>query len=409
MEGVVLFVDDKIYDVNSSEHKLYKALQHDYPVLGVNTLELAEQAIKSIGIFKAIILDWDFKATREPLEDDDKELPISKPDDLSAYKFLVNKEYYSLIYLYSVDDLEDKFSEATNDLKSKYGDRIRFNQKFIGAEGIINEKDKIKKDIYDWHKENKNLSLPFSWSSSVIGNLQRIFTELSSCRQSWVKDIYQSVKDEGDPIADIIYMFQCILYEHLISDKELRKSINSVAAIENEAIDETSAEYLERLYRKFLYSDIVSDAPIMTGDIFDLGEDNYGVLISPECDLRHIQKVQDSLCYEFLLFCQNAYKEKIKDLKLKDKYLYKAFNQSHPRIHIIPSFAFKDACYPILLDFRCKKQVKPDDINISKRKCRLNSPYIQSVRQRYLSYQGRVGVPNIPDSLRKYNLRELLS
>lgn len=36
---------------------------------------------------------------------------------------------------------------------------------------------------------------------------------------------------------------------------------------------------------------------------------------------------------------------------------------------------------------------------------KLNSPYIHQLRQRYLSYVGRVGVPSIPQSLRAFNIK----
>ena len=44
------------------------------------------------------------------------------------------------------------------------------------------------------------------------------------------------------------------------------------------------------------------------------------------------------------------------------------------------------------------------DVNPENRICKLNSPYIQDLRQRYLGYKGRVGVPSFPDKLREWIL-----
>jgi hypothetical protein len=45
------------------------------------------------------------------------------------------------------------------------------------------------------------------------------------------------------------------------------------------------------------------------------------------------------------------------------------------------------------------------DFDELKREYKLNSPYIFQLRQRYLAYIGRVGVPAIPPSLKAYNLK----
>ena len=56
MDGVILFADDSIHIAQSSEKLLYDELKKEFPVLGVDRLDLAEKAIKSIGAFTAVIL-----------------------------------------------------------------------------------------------------------------------------------------------------------------------------------------------------------------------------------------------------------------------------------------------------------------------------------------------------------------
>jgi len=60
MDGVILFADDEIFKPKGVESLMYAELSSKYPVLAVDSLELARKAINSIGTFSVVILDLEF-------------------------------------------------------------------------------------------------------------------------------------------------------------------------------------------------------------------------------------------------------------------------------------------------------------------------------------------------------------
>ena len=87
--------------------------------------------------------------------------------------------------------------------------------------------------------------------------------------------------------------------------------------------------------------------------------------------------------------------------------LRKVFNQDESRFHVLPSFPFDETSFKlsVRLDFShgCERY-KIDQIK-TKRNYKLNSPFVQQLRQRYIAHLGRVGVPSLPPTLRNFNLK----
>jgi len=87
-----------------------------------------------------------------------------------------------------------------------------------------------------------------------------------------------------------------------------------------------------------------------------------------------------------------------------------AFTQTNfPRLHILPCFEFQPGNYSgiALIDFRSGLDlIECSKIQLGNRVGKLNTPYIQELRQRYLAYKGRVGVPGYSKKLREWLLSE---
>ena len=89
------------------------------------------------------------------------------------------------------------------------------------------------------------------------------------------------------------------------------------------------------------------------------------------------------------------------------------FNNGVISRHVLISFPFEDELYDQigLIDFNTALRTKPKigdnetPIMAVRTKFKLNAPYIHQLRQRFVSYFGKYGVPAIPDSLREYNLK----
>ncbi|MGN0032829.1 MAG: hypothetical protein ACI358_03485 [Candidatus Limimorpha sp.] len=146
----------------------------------------------------------------------------------------------------------------------------------------------------------------------------------------------------------------------------------------------------------------------MTGDIFKFSENEYGILITPECDLAS-RKKNDKNTFEFLMIDKSKSKEfqnkkKEKHEKNPDA-VNEVFNNGVISRHILASFPFDEARYNdiALINFTSAMLVikEDDDTNPLNKRCgyKLNSPYIHQLRQRYFAFIGRYGVPKLPKSI----------
>ncbi|KXK18972.1 MAG: hypothetical protein IT216_01025 [Saprospiraceae bacterium] len=410
MEGVIIFADDELNSLEFMQG-IYKGLvqYNKFPVLGLNNLDLTKSSILSINNIKALILDYTFK---EKSEDDDlpdierKASEILEDDDLHIF---------SLIYIYSQEELEN--TEFGTNLKAKYGNNsVKFRLKSSDAKKVKDEYESILTDIENWDREHPHLTVPNIWNKSLGQAIQSIFHSLDKADHYWIKDLFYSsvrkkskigkvVEVEVEPTIQVINLFQHLLSEKLIQNKSLRDSINqySIDNFKNKTTPESYANLFQRLY--FTKTPVTDE--IMTGDIFEISKNNYAILISPECDITFL-KTKD-LQMEFLCFKKDDFDTYIENHFKTEQEKQKAFNQVKDRIHVLPSFPFDDNTKnkSAFIDFRISLNlIKGSELKLDHRKFKLNSPYIQQLRQRYLSYIGRVGVPAIPNSMVEYNLKK---
>ena len=199
--------------------------------------------------------------------------------------------------------------------------------------------------------------------------------------------------------AEVIGIFQNLLNESIIQNNNLTEALAKSSVLADVPVA-NKEESLAKLYNRIYYTQLLVDAPIMTGDIFKFGEDEFAILITPECDVT--AKKETTL--EFLNFTKTASSAFITKKKKDDT----IFNNGVQSRHILPSFPFEKNSYNLtaFIDFETAFIVKTKAEFENKRsEFKLNSPYIFQLRQRYLAYIGRVGVPAIPPSLRAFNLK----
>lgn len=320
-------------------------------------------------------------------------------------------DIYSLIYVYSQAEISEVDKEQ---LLKKFNDKIKFKTK-KGEEAIESEYNSIKRDITSFEDKHKHMEIPFIWSQTINQSLQTIFNELENANPNWIKEIRDSAKaDGGEPTSEIIEIFHNLLNESLIQNRVLRDELDKYNCVEQVINEENTA----KLYRRIFYSKLATDAPIMTGDIFKFDDNRYGILITPECE---VTKRKDS-SLEFLTFSQNDMNEYLRTnnsyKRNEDNYenlpkkrketILKIFNNESLTFHVIPSFPFSEdvnkesASINFKSAFAIKDKAQYEGKRIG---YKLNTPYIHQLRQRYIAFFGRYGVPAIPESLRNYNLK----
>lgn len=409
MDGVILYADDHIFRdgvfVNQLFHKFNST--GNFSIIPINNLGVLEKTVSSISTYKAIILDWNFE---KELEEDDKDLGLSIPEE-TPYDFLKNNKIYSLIYVYSQKDIDPG---TVAELEALYPRKIFFNKKTTTNE-IEVEYKKISEDIIKFEEDNLHLQVPYAWSQAINSAAQAIFSELESADKYWIKELfYSSVRKfdkktgepkevEIEPTIEVITLFQNILSERLIQNSTLRDSIY-LYSTSNFTQDTEQAEIVN-LYSRLYYTKTLLTDAVMTGDVYKLSDDCFGVIISPECDMMKLIKKNESV--ELLCFSKNSFNV-ISDFCKTDDEIKRAYNQEIAAFHLLPIFPFTNTDNKTaLVDFRFSlKLVKAQYLEKNKgnRTIKINTPYIQQLRQRYLAYVGRVGVPAIPSSLRSSEL-----
>lgn len=408
MNGVILYADDDVLTANTFENKLFSKFNNDedYSVLPITNIKDLETAVKSVSTIRALLLDWEFKRPKENEDLEDLNLPNN--NDETPLKFLKQQRIYSLIYIYSRSQIPDDIKKELKDFHGR--NKVFFELKSSGSEED-SEYHKISKGIADFEEKNKHMDIPVLWSQSINQSVQSIFFELESADSNWIKEIRDTAKnDGGEPTSEVINIFHNLVNESIIQNKTLRDALDYYNC-KNESIPE---ENTAKLYQRIFYTKIANDAPIMTGDIFKFTDNEYGILITPECDLSDKEKNT----YEFLIIKKDASNQYQKDKREKYKKDQKSakqiFNNGVIGRHLLISFPFDEDVYDniAVIDFSSaigvyKQQDEESNHIIKKRTSyKLNSPYIHQLRQRFVAFFGRYGVPAIPESLRDYNLKE---
>lgn len=405
MNGVILFADNKIFCKGSEKNLFELFLQKkEFSILPIDNLACLEATIKSASTFKACIIDWNF----ENSEIDDEDFNGVKHSQRTPMSILQNYSIFTLVYIYSERNLSD---EEKQSLKKKYGRKIHFRKK---RKNVNKEYKYITSDIRKFERENPHLDIPFLWSQTINTSAQKIFEELENADRNWMKEFRDTViADGGDPTTELIDIFSNVLSESIVQSSVLRSALDNYSVESNSK----SAKNTAKVYQRLLYSQLPNEAPIMTGEIFRFNRNVYGILITPECEIK--DKCDKQL--DFLLFQRtnfNEYLDKNKSYSPNDNYdsfkekrkedLRKIFNNNNLSTQILPVFPFSSRRYneAACIYFKTAFCIKMKKEYISKRMgYRLNAPYIHQLRQRFVSYFGKYGVPAIPESLRDYNLK----
>lgn len=404
MEGVILFADDHIFDSHRLENKLFKKFNSDasYSILPIDNLTILQKTVSSISTYKALILDWNFQRN---IDEDGIDIPDENP-----YEFLKANKIYSLVFIYSQADISE---EKKLELENLYPGKIFFKTKNSDNEADV-EYQKIIEGIKKFEIDNKHLTVPFIWSQSINQWAQVIFSELELADKYWIKELYYSsvrkhdkltgepLSVEFEPSIEVINLFQNLLSERLIQDKTLRDSIKKYSV--DSFKQNPNVDSINELYSRLYYTKTLTTDSVMTGDVYKIGEDCFGVIISPECDMMKLISKNEFI--ELLCFSINSF-ETINDFCKTEEEIKRAYNQEIAAVHLMPIFPYSEENRKTaLIDFRFSlKLVKAKYLvdNNQNRRIKINSPYIQQLRQRYLAYIGRVGVPAIPQSLRTSN------
>ena len=404
MDGVVLFADNKIFS-EGNENALFKKFieKRDFSVLPIDNLTCFEATIKSASTFKACIIDWNFENEENDEDFEGVELPQRNP-----LPILINNTIYSLIYIYSERNIPEMDKRI---LIKKYCKKICF---IIKGNNPNKEYKSILENIKKFENKNEHMNIAFIWSQVINNATQGLFRELEFADPNWIKEFRDSVvEDGGEPVSELIKVFNNVLCESIIQNQFLKSKLTEYNPVDVKKSSTSTA----KLYQRLLYSKLTKDSPIMTGDIFRFNKNTYGILITPECEIKNnIDNQLEFLVFERMYF--RTYLSKRHNYKEGEKYdgfkdnrkdnLRKVFNNDNFSTQIFPVFPFTTNKYneTACIDFKSALRIlKKREFENKRIGYKLNSPYIHQLRQRFIAFYGKYGVPAIPNSLRDFNLK----
>lgn len=401
MNGVIIFADDDVLNAGRLENELFNTFinsEEELTVIPISTLGNLLSVLRSVSTIRCLILDWTFEKEIEGIPKKENPLSILKANYI-----------YSLVYIYSREALSE---ETKAELNSKFGNKIRYREKNNELEPD-KEVAAILADIKSLETQNSHMQIPKLWSQTINQSVQELFVDFEQATNNWISQIKESAQLDGsDGASEVIGVFQNVLSENLIQHPELRSRINAQAPNDKVIANEKVAQ----LYRHIMYLKVHPEMPITTGDIFKFEDDYFGILITPECEIGTTSELA------FLTISHNEYKKYVnkkannratvsgwyssitKESSISN--LRKLFHNSELSCHILPSFPFDEignkAGY---INFKTAFKIFNKDMVMPKRiNYRLMAPYIHQLRQRYLSFFGKYGVPEFPNSLKDHNL-----
>ncbi|TGE15988.1 hypothetical protein [Hymenobacter elongatus] len=397
IKGVVLFADDRVHSDDEPEYELYKLFKKEFVVLPVDNLDHLKQALTSVSTFDVIILDWEFLSHDPDFVDAPPQNPLSILEELKLF---------SKIFVYSAADIP---ADAVDRLHILFPGRVVIKQKVIKIDerdALLAEFEEIKKELKEFALANQNLDFSVAWGRAINQSLQSIFGELAAVNKHWVRDIYKSsVKDNSNAISEVIELLNNLLAEQLVQNPGLKAMILTQG---NENGTNTSELAAAKLFQRIYYTKIHgTEVPFATGDIFEISDDEYAILITPECEV-YIRDSVPAIPKSNLEILRFSKKDITAEFGI-DKGLDK-FNQNATAKHYLPSFPYRNeamllpACIVFLTAL---ETVSKDFLTDLARHYKLNSPYIQQLRQRYSSWHGRVGVPAVNDLIKTFNASQV--
>ncbi|KAB2909129.1 MAG: hypothetical protein LC102_01535 [Ignavibacteriales bacterium] len=397
MEGVILFVDDKVFDQKSEEHKLFNELKKstEYFVIPVDSIQRFEVLLDSLASPVAIILDWQFdrKFAQDDNELSQNEGNLIEPGELTVENTLRGKDIYSLIYIYSQEGISD---EIKKEFTAKFGDRIRFERK---PKNQIEESKKIFKGIKKLANKNKALKVPRNYLNALIRTMNKELNFLDGNDTNWIDYFaYVNKLDLLEPAVGVISVLNRLVAEKIKNDgpllKAMKKQIKKDFTKEKiKKFDDRAVERLSQLVKNLLYSNPPKNDKLFTGDIFRLNG-SYHIVITPECDIRHFytNEQEKQIEIECLLIIE-------KEIKLE--------NQAHLYFEFILPWENYNSKPCLACDFRrgtifFKREALFYKNNRSKitRVARLQPPYIHNLLDSYHASRSRIGTPSITPEIR---------
>jgi hypothetical protein len=310
---------------------------------------------------------------------------------------------------------------------------------FIALKGLSKDEEledpsRLESLILSSVGENRILNLVLSWEELVDRAKDKAFSDLVAKEiEGTVLALVKSLcKDFGEESAArelanvMMRLISRRICEHRGFDR-LNKIIKELNATGLEQTIEYPSEEDLLLYNRLMFYEPGEEEDIWTGDIYRVEGlakyDSYAIVLTPSCDLVHSRATKVLTCLAFPV-CEEYFedpeyppnridpaikKKRDKGLgaaeitsSLKERYITR--KKSLPEhLYLIWNFRDEKETLGICFNFHDVRSVEKEELKKWKRICRLDSPFVEEIMEKYGKLVSRIGTLEInrsPEQLR---------
>nr|ADP09432.1 hypothetical protein E6-3G_17 [uncultured marine crenarchaeote E6-3G] len=378
---------------------------------------------------RLVIIDWDLS--------DSGRIELLANGGLVAKNLrkIIDKSSFLLIIIWSIfADNEENRINMKKTLVEMYNGRYSPDNIDDNNIKIVEEKlyaDDLIPIIEEWINNNHAAGLIFEWEKSLMIARDSLVSKVADCNiQAIINMMHQQYGIEGLD-RYISNLFFRILNRELKLDQQ--KFYSRIKGIHSQKNPKLSLNWYSDFHYLQSYCSVSEDEKMMTGDLVIIDPDNpdeidnYGLILNTHCDFvqKNVNfakilrgtKIIDFPPYEKknvtheiqIPFSYGWTRKKGKKTyyrrdSLIEKIVKDDMKKRYYRLLFIKDKMIDDSYYHVIFDFNrvnyCELKLDDDGIPIMpvtwKRVCRLDSPIIEDVLQKYSSYCSRIGIPDIP-------------
>jgi len=358
-------------------------------------------------------------------------------------RYVISKTKLCLVVLWSkhIDDSGEEFVDRIKEeYKEQTGQEIPQTIFFIYfGKGSVDQ-NRLAEEIQKWVNENPHAGIVFEWEKLIEEARDPTVSDVVGAGeiQTLVKSIEKEIGRDSIP-RELVSLFNRILQRYVTTEEkiiQLKPSVEKILEQSSEHPDilgwYSNLHYLRTYYK------VREDETVWTGDIFRTNSDDpekeYAIVVTPACDFARKKvdrfKVVYGLKFKQISDYDREGEENVpqvvrkfgkKDGKYRDKKTVLEMLFSKRRLpdkfyilYFIKESTGNNVYSHLLLDFQNVESFKVEldaDGKVAKpsgwnRICRIDSPWIDDILQKYASVSARIGTPEIPEDIRDDEMKK---
>lgn len=373
-KGIGVIIDNNINNANSTDRilkiKRYLENKH-FPILTYESLP-SDEEIQCLHSVSFIILDWNLSGN-----DIGVDIPEETINDNIDFLNQLKKTSYAPVFIFTNEDTDS----IINILKDNELYHDEFNHIFVKNKESIKSGKSLFSCINQWLNKTPSVYVMKEWENKINTAKTKLYYDLYGISPFWPITMYKTYKNDfgtetNSGIVDLI-------------NRNLTARCSSIE-LDSTILNKKKTRVKKEGLRKLLeYERFIKDLPNYPcmGDVFKEDDGCYYINIRPDCDI-----IRDKNPELYLIKGTIVDEKQINKKESEYKFDKGAFIEK--AIHSILSFIDDGK----IIEFKFKKyKIEKWNKYKTKRIGRLLPPYITRIKNQYVSFLNRQGIPSIPD------------